>query len=157
MSCTVSWESTPEGSEVQVYKTSWFNVGMSRAINSSVLVECYKKGEYIGKGAGNYMYSGPYKFVLTANHVIQHCDKVRVVSNQQDAVETINMYQDFENDIAIIKPLEEISNVFPAPYKLNTKDHPIGTDIYMMAPMMVSVWQFSKFFQSKQLTSCEFI
>jgi len=29
----------------------------------------------------------------------------------------------------------------------------VRTDIYMMAPMMVSVWQFSEFFQSKRLKS----
>ena len=27
----------------------------------------------------------------------------------------------------------------------------VRTDIYMMAPMMVSVWHFSEFFQSKRL------
>ena len=42
------------------------------------------------------------------------------------------MYQDFENDIAIIKPLGELENVIPAPYKLNKKSNPLGTKVYFM-------------------------
>ena len=131
LSC-VTVESGSGDVDVYTYPTSSFfsqNKGIERAKDSSVLLRCIVDGKTIGYGSGNLFYQGRYIFIITANHVIDKCKSVEAVSDAGEVVKTINMYQNWERDVAIIKPLAKFESVKPVPYKVSKKRNLLGTKI----------------------------
>ena len=75
---------------------------------SSYLILCYKNDILVGAGSGNHFKIRDEKFILTAAHVIDTCDNVRVVEGNQEVFELSTVIVDEVTDWAILKPEKDL-------------------------------------------------
>ncbi len=80
ISCQWFYTSDGEQTTVQVYNVSSYNKGINNSIKSSVKIGCFVDGVFFSKGSGNYLKYGKHRFVLTAAHVVSHCDEINLIN-----------------------------------------------------------------------------
>jgi S1-C subfamily serine protease len=117
---------------VQVFNVSSYNKGIDNAVKSSVKIDCSVDGDFFSKGSGNYLKTNKYKFVLTAAHVVSHCDEIHLANRLGSVVLADIVYQDKERDVAIVKPRNELSETVPVRFNLRKKDYTLGEKVYFM-------------------------
>jgi len=128
------WFYSSDGSQttVQVFNVSSYNKGINNSVKSSVKINCFVDGESHSKGSGNYLKYGKDKFVLTAAHVVNHCDEVHLINRYGSTVLGKVVYQsDGYRDIAIVKPEQELSEIEAVLYNIDKKKT-LGGKVYFM-------------------------
>jgi hypothetical protein len=98
-----------------------WNVGAQRAMASTVKILVMSEDSSLGHGSGNLFYYINELFVITSSHVVTGDNDHSYLIEEQDgntlACEVI--YNDFGNDIAILKPYGEFTATKPSPYLVN--------------------------------------
>ena len=132
LSC--QWYFSTDGNltTVQVFNVSSHNKGVDNSVKSSVKIGCFVDGDFFSKGSGNYLKSGKDKFVLTAAHVINHCDSVHLANRLGSIVLGDVVYQDDSRDVAIVKPRVELSEIEPVLFNPRGKEYVVGERVYFM-------------------------
>jgi hypothetical protein len=132
LGCQLYYTSDAERTSVEVFNVSSYNKGIHNSVKSSIKVLCYKDGEFYSKGSGNYLKYSKHKFVLTAAHVVNHCDEIHLVNRLGSTVLGEVVYQsDGYRDIAVVKPQNELSETEPVLYKID-KEKTVGEKVYFM-------------------------
>jgi S1-C subfamily serine protease len=117
--------SDDETKELEVTQvSSEYNIGISKAINSSLKVRSILNDIPIGHGSGNLFYIGSRLFVVTAAHVIDDGETIMLEEHNGNLVEATIAYENHYTDIAILMPREKFENTKPSAYLIN-KSHDI--------------------------------
>ena len=132
LSCQLGYSADDNRVIFETYPTSGYNQGVQNAVKSSVVIECFKEGDAIGKGSGNYLQEGSHKFVLTANHVVAGCEEIRIINRFGSTALAKVKYSNKENDVAVIVPEGGLHEVKPVHLKLEKRDDILGEKIYFM-------------------------
>ena len=132
LSCQIGYSSDNNQVTFESYATSGYVRGVEKSIKSSVVLQCYKDGEQVGNGSGNYLQEGGHKFILTANHVINNCDDVHIVDRYGSTVLAKVKHSDKERDVAILVPENKLENVNPVKLRLEKSGDILGKEIYFM-------------------------
>ena len=132
LSCQIGY--SVDGNQVtfESHATSGYIRGVENSVKSSVVLQCWKDGEQIGKGSGNYLQEGIYKFILTASHVVDGCDDVHVLDKRGSTVLSKVKYSDKDKDVAILVAENELQTVKPAKMRLEKSGDILGKEIYFM-------------------------
>jgi len=132
LACQWFYNSDEHQTTVQVFNVSSYNKGIDNSIKSSVKIGCFNDGEFVSKGSGNYLKRGKDKFVLTAAHVVNHCDEVHLVNRYGSTVLGKVVFQsDAHRDVAIVKPDHELVEIEPVLYNID-KNKTVGERVYFM-------------------------
>ena len=75
---------------------------------SSYMIMCIKGSKIIGAGSGNHFKLRGQKFILTAAHVIESCDKVKLIEFTGEQVELKPVVIDSVLDWAVLQPEKEL-------------------------------------------------
>ena len=75
---------------------------------SSYMINCFANDQLIGAGSGNHFTYRGQKFVLTAYHVIEECDKILVVENNDQVFKLNAVVVDELLDWAVLKPEQDL-------------------------------------------------
>lgn len=100
---------------------------VDRSLKSSVRLVIKYDAVESGHASGNYFKHGRHKFVITAAHVVDG-GEVWI----QDGLEVVKsevLWVDKGRDIAIIRPMGELSETKPVKFKLNMDNNKVGTII----------------------------
>tara|TARA_Y100000593_G_C4304920_1_gene335262 strand:+ start:31 stop:723 length:693 start_codon:yes stop_codon:yes gene_type:complete len=132
LGCQIYYSSDADRTTVQVHNVTSYNKGIDNSVKSSVKIGCYKDGVFTSKGSGNYLKKGRDTFVLTAAHVVAHCDEIHIVNRYGSSVLGEVTYQsDSHRDIAIVKPKNKLTEVEPVLYIVD-KNKTVGERVYFM-------------------------
>lgn len=100
---------------------------VDRSLKSSVRLVIKYDAVESGHASGNYFKHGRHKFIITAAHVVDG-GEVWI----QDGLEVVKsevLWVDEGRDIAIIRPMGELSETKPVKFKLNMDNNKVGTII----------------------------
>ncbi len=97
---------------------------------SSYMLNCFHEGKVVGAGSGNHFTYRGQKFVLTAYHVIQECDTVTVIEENNETFELDTVVVDELLDWAVMKPKKEL---VLRPVKFKRTFPKLGEDIDMVS------------------------
>ena len=132
LGCQIYYTSDAERTTVQVHNVSSYNKGIDNSVKSSVKIGCFRDGEFNSKGSGNYLKYGRDTFVLTAAHVVSHCDEIHLANRYGSTVLAKVTYQsDGHRDIAILKPEHKLDDIEPVLYNVDKKKT-VGEKVYFM-------------------------
>ncbi len=124
-SCQMFYYSDSEINELEVSKvSSEYNIGINKAVATSVKVFSFQNGESHGHGSGNLLHIGNHLFILTASHVIDDASDIIVREKNGNMLSADVIYQNQYSDIAILLPYGEFTDTKSASYIVN-KDHDI--------------------------------
>ena len=111
----------------QTHATHHYNY--NKATKSSLKIVSFSADlENIGHGSGNYFKIGRERFVITAAHLFME-EATLYADDKSTYVRLDLMYIDLENDIAILKPLEDLKNTTAVDYRINTKKDILGISV----------------------------
>jgi hypothetical protein len=77
-------------------------------MESSYMIMCYQEGRVAGAGSGNHFKIRDQKFILTAAHVIESCDEVKLIEFNNVIHDLKPVVVDELLDWAILKPDKEL-------------------------------------------------
>ena len=100
---------------------------VDRSISSSVRLVIKYDAVESGHASGNYFKYGKHKFVITAAHVVDGGEVW--IQDGLDIVKSETLWVDKERDIAIIRPMGELSMTKPVKFKINMDNNKVGTII----------------------------
>ena len=102
-SCHFDYDEDFNTFDMQLYDIRTFNVGYEKSKKSSVMIEAYNaQNIFSGHGSGNYFYSGPRKFIITANHVVEREGTIFVKEQDGTRHKAEVIYQEASRDVAIL-------------------------------------------------------
>jgi hypothetical protein len=100
---------------------------IDRSLKSSVKLVIKYDAVKAGHASGNYFKYGKQKFIITAAHVV---DVGEVwIKDGLDIVKSETLWVDKSRDIAIIRPMGELSMTKPIKFKINMDNNKVGTII----------------------------
>jgi len=111
---------------------SQYNLGVSKASNSSALLLVMQDGVIRGHGSANYFYSGKHKFFITAAHNLLHGNDFIIQENGGNQVKAHPVYVELGSDFAIVVADGEITQTTPVHLSINRKKDLVATDVYYM-------------------------
>ena len=125
--CVMPMLDTPDDTLLDAGDTETYSVSrLDRSLSSSVKLTI-KDGDARGHGSGNYFKYGKHRFIVTAAHVV---DAGEVwVNDGLSILKTEVLWSDKERDIAIIRPMGELSVAKPAKFKINYDKNKVGSII----------------------------
>jgi S1-C subfamily serine protease len=97
---------------------------------SSYMLNCFQEGRLVGAGSGNHFTYRGQRFILTAYHVIEECDNVTVIEENNEVFELDNVVYDKLLDWAVMKPKK---NLVLRPVKFKRKYPSLGEPIDMVS------------------------
>jgi len=100
---------------------------VDRSISSSVRLVIKYDAVESGHASGNYFKYGKHKFVITAAHVVDGGEVW--IQDGLEVVKSETLWVDKERDIAIIRPMGELSMTKPVKFKVNMDNNKVGTII----------------------------
>ncbi len=100
---------------------------IDRSISSSVKLVIKYDAVDAGHASGNYFRYGRHKFIITAAHVVDGGEVW--IQDGLDIVKSETLWVDKERDIAIIRPMGELSMTKPVKFKINMDNNKVGTII----------------------------
>jgi len=124
-SCQMFYYSDNETKEIEVSKvSSEYNIGISKAVATSVKVFSFQDGHSQGHGSGNLLHIGNHLFILTASHVIDDSSDIVIREKNGNMLTADVVYQNQYTDIAILLPYGTFTDTKSASYVVN-KEHDI--------------------------------
>jgi S1-C subfamily serine protease len=130
LSCQTAITTDSEVTTVEFFRTTAHSRGIRHAVSSSVVIGCFKEGEFVSKGSGNYLKVGGKKFILTANHVTNDCDEIQLKNRLTSAVTAEVIHADEKRDVAVLRPEQELYDVEAIEYQ--PRDPDLGERVYFM-------------------------
>jgi len=118
LACQMFYYGDEEVSELQVTQVadSW-NIGIQRAVSTTVKILVQLDGRTMGHGSGNLFYYHNELFVITASHVVNTQGLDYFIQEQNGNVLACRViYNDIGNDIAIVKPYGKFTVTKASPY-----------------------------------------
>ena len=106
------------------------DTGFKRSVTSAVVIFTFDAEHApVGAGSGNYFRHGRHRFIITASHVVQNSEIIIVQERGPSAESATVIYNDVENDIAILVLENRLKFTKPAWFALDHKlEH--GEPIY---------------------------
>ena len=124
-SCQMFYYSDDEIHELEVSQiSSEYNIGITKAIETSLKIISLKDGIAKGHGSGNLFHIGNHLFVLTATHVIEGANIIMVQEKNGKSVLAQVVYLNQYTDLAILMPMGQFTDTKSASYIIN-KEHDI--------------------------------
>lgn len=124
-SCQMFYYSDEVSSELEVSQvSSEYNIGITKAIASSLKIFAFENGIARGHGSGNLFHIGNHLFILTASHVIDNAHDILVREANGNMVSASVIYDNPYTDLAILLPYGEFTETKSASYLVN-RDHDI--------------------------------
>jgi S1-C subfamily serine protease len=109
---------------------SGWNIGINRAASSTVKVLVMSDEESLGHGSGNLFYYLNELFIVTSSHVVND-NFIYIIKEENGNILTSKViYNDFGNDIAILKPYGEFEVTIPSPYLVNMQKDLKAKELY---------------------------
>ena len=93
--------------------------GAKKAYNSSVLIHSLYSGGENGIGSGNYFKIKDHRFIITALHVVEGAEEVRILERSGDFVYAKIAMIDKERDLAVLKISERLRYTEPVKYSVD--------------------------------------
>lgn len=112
-----------EGDDHATYEIS----RIDRSLSSSVKLVIKYGASEAGHASGNYFKYGRHKFIITAAHVVDGGEVW--IKDGLDIVKSETLWVDHDRDIAIIRPMGELSMTKPVKFKINSDNNKVGTII----------------------------
>ena len=100
---------------------------VDRSLRSSVKLVIKYDAVDAGHASGNYFKYGKQKFILTAAHVVDGGEVW--IKDGLEIVKSETLWIDKERDIAIIRPMGELSETRPIKFKINKDNNKVGSII----------------------------
>ena len=100
---------------------------VDRSISSSVKLVIKMGPVEAGHASGNYFRYGKHRFIITAAHVVDGGEVW--IKDGLEIVKSETLWVDKERDIAIIRPMGELSMTKPVKFKVNMDNNKVGTII----------------------------
>ena len=100
---------------------------IDRSISSSVKLVIKYDAVESGHASGNYFRYGKHRFIITAAHVVDGGEVW--IQDGLDIVKSETLWVDKERDIAIIRPMGELSMTKPVKFRINMDNNKVGTII----------------------------
>ena len=104
--------------------SSEYNIGINKAVASSVKIHCLMGGFAFSHGSGNLFHIGKHFFILTAAHVVDTADVILIQEEGGNMVQANVVYRNEHEDVAVLLPLGELENTKSSAYVVN-KQHDI--------------------------------
>ena len=127
LSCLMSYEKDDKQTTISLEQTRATHFeNFHHSYKSSVQIySTDEDGVIAGHGSGNYFKIGKHRFIITADHVMQHGSAFFVRDGPNVSFVEL-VYQDPVQDIAIVVPSEKLDRVKAVNYRLNSKKDLIG-------------------------------
>ena len=100
---------------------------VDRSLKSSVRLVIKYDAVEAGHASGNYFKYGRSKFIITAAHVVDGGEVW--IKDGLDIVKSETLWVDKERDIAIIRPMGELSETRPIKFRINRDNNKVGSII----------------------------
>ncbi len=100
---------------------------VDRSLKSSVRLVIKYDAVEAGHASGNYFKYGRNKFIITAAHVVDGGEVW--IKDGLDIVKSETLWVDKERDIAIIRPMGELSETRPIKFRINRDNNKVGSII----------------------------
>ncbi len=100
---------------------------IDRSISSSVKLVIKYDAVDAGHASGNYFRYGRHKFIITAAHVVDGGEVW--IKDGLDIVKSETLWVDKERDIAIIRPMGELSETRLIKFRINRDNNKVGSII----------------------------
>ena len=127
-SCVMPMLDTSDGMLVESDDHATYEVSkVDRSISSSVRLVIKYDAVDAGHASGNYFKHGKHKFIITAAHVVDGGEVW--IQDGLEVVKSETLWVDKERDIAIIRPMGELSETKPVKFKINMDNNKVGTII----------------------------
>ena len=98
------------------------DTGFKRSVTSAVVIFTFdNEKEPLGAGSGNYFRYGKYRFIVTASHVVEDSTHIIIQERGPNAETARVIYNDLENDIAILVLENRLKFTKPAWFALDHK------------------------------------
>ena len=97
-------------------------------VRSSYMILCFKNSMLAGAGSGNHFKIRDQKFVLTAAHVIESCDEVKLIEYDSQTYNLKTVVVDDTLDYAVLKPERELP-LKPAKFYRTSPKIAMGIDM----------------------------
>jgi|TARA_R110001592_G_scaffold187250_16_gene431969 S1-C subfamily serine protease len=104
--------------------SSEYNIGITKAIETSVKIISLNDGFAKGHGSGNLFHIGNHLFVLTATHVIEGSDIIMLQEKNGKSVLGRVVYSNQYTDLAILMPMGQFTDTKSTSY-IVSKEHDI--------------------------------
>tara|TARA_B100001093_G_scaffold514214_1_gene587753 strand:+ start:296 stop:979 length:684 start_codon:yes stop_codon:yes gene_type:complete len=104
--------------------SSEYNIGITKALASSVKVHSLLNDFSFSHGSGNLFHIGNHLFILTAAHVVDNTDTILIEESNGDTMAATVVYRNEHSDIAILLPHGKFKETKSASYMIN-KQHDI--------------------------------
>lgn len=130
LSCLLTYEEDDKQTTISVEQTKAVHFeNFHHGYNSSVQIYAIDdQGETTGHGSGNYFKIGKERFIITADHVIQH-GSAFLVKDGTSVVPIETVYRDPVQDIIIVAPERKLESIKAKDYKINTKEDLLGMSV----------------------------
>ena len=100
---------------------------VDRSLESSVKLVIKFDGVQRGHASGNYFKYGKHKFIITAAHVVDGGEVW--IQDGLEIVKSETLWGNEERDIAIIRPMGDLSLTKPVKFKINMDNNKVGAII----------------------------
>ena len=124
-SCQLFYYEDDKIKEIEIAKvSSEYNIGINKALSSSVRIHSLENGITYGHGSGNVFHIGKHLFILTASHVVDTSDTILIQEEGGNMMSAEVVYRNEYDDTAILLPHEEFESTTSSSY-IVSKEHDI--------------------------------
>ena len=124
-SCQMFYYEDDKIKEIEIAKvSSEYNIGINKALSSSVRIHSLENGITYGHGSGNVFHIGKHLFILTASHVVDTGDTILIQEEGGNMMSAEVVYRNEHDDTAILLPRGEFETTTSSSY-IVSKEHDI--------------------------------
>jgi len=131
LACQMFYYGDDEVAQVEMTPVvSGWNVGVHRAAASTIKVLVKSDDETIGHGSGNLFHYLNDLFIITSAHVVSDNLNYLIQEQNGNVLSCAVIYNDFGNDIAILKPYGKFTATQASPYVVNMQKDLKAKELY---------------------------
>jgi len=131
LACQMFYYSDDEIAQVEMTPVvSGWNIGIHRAAASTVKVLVMSGSDPVGHGSGNLFHYLGDLFIITSAHVVDSNADYMIEEQNGNTLASKVIYNDFGNDIAILKPYGKFNVTQPSPYLVNMQKDLKAKELY---------------------------
>jgi len=124
-SCQMFYYEDDKTKEFEITQvSSEYNIGITKALSSSVKIHSLMNDFSFGHGSGNLFHIGKHLFILTAAHVVDNSDTILIEETNGDVTPADIVYMNEQSDIAVLLPIGDFEETISTSYVVN-KQHDI--------------------------------
>ena len=119
-SCQMFYYEDENIKELEVAQvSSEYNIGITKALSSSVKIHSLLNDFSFGHGSGNLFHIGKHFFILTAAHVVDNSDTILIEESNGDIMPASVVYANESSDVAILMPVGDFEGTTSSSYIIN--------------------------------------